>query len=199
MGGFLEKFRASSRSAQRRLRAREAASADQGHVPESTMQQPAGQPEVRKGDKSRHVLPFICHAKASATPAEDSELLVLGRHERLDAEDADGDPISHTEALEWLGRGGYIRYALVEELQPDDGRLSFRVLLLTSWRNGYHPFSLNLRGDSTFRDFHQLLKMLRTVFAYPGSIEVRQEKAPKKRKGAWTRTSPVARGRQSDA
>jgi hypothetical protein len=35
-------------------------------------------------------------------------------------------------------------------------------------------------------------------FSYPGSIEIRQADAPKKRRGGWTRTSSIAKG-QSDA
>lgn len=104
--------------------------------------------------------------------------------------------ISHSEVIEWLGRGGYIRFAVLEELPSEDRGPLFAVLLLTSWRNGYYPFAVNPQRESTYRDLHRLLEMLRSEFSYPGSIEIRQADAPKKRKGSWTRTSPIAKGQK---
>lgn len=83
-------------------------------------------------------------------------------------------------------------------MPSEDRSHLFAVLLLTSWRNGYYPFAANPQRESTYRDLHRLLEMLRSEFSYSGSIEIRQADAPKKRKGSWTRTSPIAKG-QKDA
>lgn len=143
------------------------------------------------------MLSSTCHGEEGAIrPTRNAD--AVRRHEQPGVEPDPEEFISHAEVIEWLERGGYIRFAVLEELPSEDRGHRFAVLLLTSWRNGYYPFAVNPQRESTYRDLHRLLEMLRSEFSYPGSIEIRQPDAPKKRKGSWTRTSPIAKG-QKDA